>query len=141
MTKSIVRKAIRIAVCGICVGLAGAAAARADDQVLAVAKIPFAFIVGNVQLPAGSYIVRESSEDANVLEISTVDGAHTAWMFTIPSEPSGLSDTPQLAFEDFDNHHFLSRVMPGNGIAREIVLTESTMKREIDQTSTRRADN
>ena len=39
----------------------GASAASADEVVMTNVKVPFAFIVGDVRLPAGDYTVRQAS--------------------------------------------------------------------------------
>jgi hypothetical protein len=38
---------------------------------------------------------------------------------------------PELVFHKFENQYFLSRLVPGDGNEREIVLTPAKMKEEI----------
>jgi hypothetical protein len=107
--------------------------ARADEHI--IAAVPFDFIVGNSRLPAGDYVVRESSDTPDVLTIASTDGRQTATILTIPTSPDQRVETPELVFEQFGGQHFLSRVVPGDGDGREIVLTTTIMERELVSTA------
>jgi hypothetical protein len=115
--------------------IGSASAAQADERM--VAKVPFAFIVGDLRLPAGDYVVKEMSEGSGVLGIASADGRQFVCALTIASS----SDTPaahdELIFEKFSNEYFLARVVPRDGGEREIVLTPSIMEREIARTADR----
>jgi hypothetical protein len=119
------------------IAIGTAPAARADERI--VAKVPFAFIVGDMRLPAGDYVVRDMSDGSGVLGIASADGRQFVCALTIPSSPS--SDTPaaqpELKFEKFSNHYFLAGVVPQDGGEREIILTPSMMQREIARTDDR----
>ena len=60
----------------------GAASALADE--LIVVKVPFAFIVGDRQMPAGDYMITEATNDSSVLWISSRDGGQAVCVLTIP---------------------------------------------------------
>lgn len=111
------------------IAVGGASTARADERI--VAKVPFAFIVGDRQLPAGDYVVKEAIDGSGVLGIANADGRHLALTMTIPSSTNTREGQPELVFEKFENHYFLARVAPQDGDEREIVLTPSIMEREI----------
>jgi hypothetical protein len=111
------------------IGLGADSAARADETVATAVKVPFTFIVNDVRLPAGDYSVREVSAGGQVLEIVSADGRHVAFTMTIPSGES-QPNSPQLVFEKFGDAYFLSRIAPGDGNDREIVLTPALMERE-----------
>jgi hypothetical protein len=113
--------------------IASPTAARAEETV--VATVPFAFIVGNMRLPAGDYVVRESSDAPDLLRIASTDGRKTAFILTIPSWYDEQAGTPQLVFEQFAGQHFLSRVEPGDGDGREILLTPAIMEHELVATA------
>jgi hypothetical protein len=108
--------------------------ARADEQV--VARVPFPFIVGTTELPAGSYVVRADADDGQgIVSIESTDGKRCVYLLTIAatvSRPSG----PELAFEKFENRYFLSRVGSGTGPTREIPLTQEVMKGELARVQT-----
>ncbi len=106
-----------------------AAVARADDTL--TAKVPFPFIVGKVQLPAGDYIIREMLEDIDVVSIASADGKQVANTLTVPASSLDAPAQPELVFEKFDNTYFLARVVPLDGTEHDIVLTPATMEREI----------
>jgi len=114
--------------------IVGPTAARAEEKV--VAAVPFTFIVGNMRLPAGEYVVTESSDAPDLLTIATRDGRQTAFILAIPSWHDELGGKPQLVFEQFAGQHFLSRVEPGDGDGREILLTPAIMEHELVTTGT-----
>jgi hypothetical protein len=129
MKKQIVRmSAVLVAIGAIALG--GASAARADETLTKV-KVPFAFFVNDVRLPAGDYIVREVSAGGQVLEIVSKDGRHVVFTPTIPFNETSQSNTAELVFEKFDGAYFLSRIDPADGNDREIVLTPARMEHEI----------
>lgn len=135
--KKLTRKAAyAVAVAAILV--VGASTARADEVVITSLKVPFAFMVGDVRLPAGNYTVREPLMGEDVLEIVSADGRHLALASTIPATPDN-TDKTQLEFQKFGNDYFLSRLALPAGDEREIVLTPHTMEREI--TKAARANN
>ncbi|HEX7793182.1 MAG TPA: hypothetical protein VF456_02470 [Vicinamibacterales bacterium] len=91
--------------------------------------MPFAFMVGDVRLPAGDYTVQKASMGEDVLEIVSTDGQHLALASTIPATPD-RTDKTQLVFRKFGNDYFLSRI-GHEGDEREIILTPHIMEREI----------
>jgi hypothetical protein len=113
--------------------VASPTAARADETV--VAAVPFAFIVGNMRLPAGDYVVRESTDAPDLLTIASRDGRRSTFVLSIPSSHDDQSGKPQLVFEEFAGQHFLSRVEPGDGDGREILLTPAIMEHELVTTA------
>jgi hypothetical protein len=129
MEKQVVRmSALAVAVAAFALG--AASVARADETVAKV-KVPFAFFVNDVRLPAGDYIVRAASDDGQVLEIASTDGRHIALSPSIPWNEDKQPARPELVFEKFGGAYFLSRVVPVDGNDREIVLTPARMEHEI----------
>jgi hypothetical protein len=109
--------------------VASPTAARADQSI--VATVPFAFIVGSARMPPGDYVIRESTDAPDLLSIESKDGRHTAFILAIPLASDRMGERSELVFEKFAGQHFLSRVEPGDGDGREIVLTPAIMKREL----------
>jgi len=104
-----------------------ASVGRAEERI--VAKVPFAFMVGTAQLPAGSYVVKEW-DDPRIVTIESEDGRHVAITLTI----AGSSESrPQasLVFEKFEGQYFLQRMTTADGSEREIVLTPARMERDL----------
>jgi hypothetical protein len=113
----------------VVVGVFSAAAARADERV--VAHVPFAFIVGESRLPAGDYIVKDMADDPAVIEITSADGHRSTFMLTMASSSSAMSAQPRLVFEKFEDQLFLARITQADGHEREIMLTPAIMEREV----------
>jgi hypothetical protein len=135
--KKLTRKAACALLAVAAILVVGASTARADEIVLTNLKVPFAFMVGDVRLPAGDYSVREASMGEDVLEIVSTDGHHLALASTIPGAPD--RDKTQLVFQKFGNEYFLSRLALGSGDEREVILTPYIMEREIAKAA--RANN
>lgn len=108
------------------IGVAIASPARADERILA--KVPFDFIVGRSQFPAGDYVITEASA-SGVLSIANADNRHFAFVLTNADSPRGETQ-PELVFERLGGVNFLSRISDGLDLNREIPLTRSMMDRE-----------
>jgi len=109
--------------------LGAAAVARAEERI--VVHIPFSFIIGTTQLPAGDYVVIEGSGDnESVLAIESTDGREAAYALSIAATSPRPSQS-ELTFEKFENRYFLSKVSSEGGTAREIPLTSKIMDSEI----------
>ncbi len=110
-------------------GLGAASVARAGERV--VVRVPFDFIVGTTELPAGNYVVTEdASDNQGLLSIESADGRQCAFALTIAATAPRPSQT-ELVFEKFENRYFLSRVASEGGLAREIPLTSKIMESEL----------
>src|SRR4029079_3567303 len=109
MQKQIVRVS-ELVVCIAALVLGGASVSRADETVAKV-KVPFAFFVNDVRLPAGDYIVRAASDDGQVLEIVGTDGHRVAFSPSIPWNEDKQTTQLELVFEKFGGAYFLSRIV------------------------------
>jgi hypothetical protein len=105
-----------------------ASVARADDTL--VAKVPFDFIVGNVHMPAGNYVVTHDGANA-IVTVTSADRKHSVFVLT-----NGLvtnnNATPELVFDKYGSNAFLARIV-GYDEGREIPLSPSKMKQESDR--------
>jgi hypothetical protein len=119
---------VTIATAAMAVGIAPIA--RADEDQLVV-NVPFSFIVGDTRLPAGSYIVKEMSENTSVLSIASKDGRHYVLTMTIPLRADEAAAQPELVFEKYADQYFLARVLTDDGGSRAIPLTDAKMAHEI----------
>lgn len=108
------------------VGVAIASPARADERL--VANVPFEFIVGHLRLPAGHYVVSETSTPA-VLSIMSTDRRHKTFVLT-NADGGKAPAQPELVFKRYEGQLFLARITDGYAIEREIPLTPSTLNRE-----------
>jgi hypothetical protein len=115
-------------------GLGTATAARADERV--VVHVPFDFVAGTTQLPAGDYVVTEDVNDAQgVVSIESAVGRQCVFALTIAATALRPSPT-ELVFRKFENRYFLSKVASEGGLAREIPLTSKIMESELAQVHT-----
>jgi hypothetical protein len=107
-------------------GVAAASPARADERL--IAKVPFDFVVGRSILPAGSYVVSETTT-TGVVSIASADNRHHVLVLT--NGDSGRPPAhPELVFKRFEGQNFLARITDGYFIEREVPLTPSIMERE-----------
>ena len=89
-------------------GLSGAAKAESQDGI--VVTLPFRFVVGGKTLPAGTYTVRNTSDDpSGPLKITNHDTSKSVLMLPYVSE-SVSTDTPELDFQRGGEEHFLSTI-------------------------------
>lgn len=104
--------------------------AQAQDP-LAV-NIPFDFMAGNTQLPAGEYTVKVSGPTNTVILVSRKDSTVSAFMNTnaaVSVEPQSQS---KLIFNRYGNRYFLSQVWTeGNSQGRQ--LLKSAREKEMSQ--------
>ena len=131
-----IRKDSGLVLAAALVVFATAATARADERI--VANVPFSFVVGDVRLPAGKYVVKTiSDEDPGVWAIASADGRQSVLITTIRASSPTTTATPELVFDKFDNQYFLARLVNADE-DREIPLTPARMEHEILKLSAER---
>lgn len=94
-------------------------------------KVPFSFIVGNTEMPAGDYIVKELPYTAGVVAVERADGSVSATTLAVTGDTQTPGATSELVFQKFEDHYFLARVTSPDGPDREVVLTPAQMKKAI----------
>jgi hypothetical protein len=82
-------------------------------QSVTTATVPFAFMVGRSEMPAGNYTIRPIAQSVILIrERNTAKGVFAQFR----SEQAGKSDgSPKLVFHKYANKYFLSRVSRGYG--------------------------
>jgi len=102
--------------------------ARADEPMLV--NIPFAFMAGNVTLPAGEYRVQKLDPNSGVLLIKCSDPSATAIVVTHAAQGNEPQTESKLVFNRYDNHYFLSQVWTVGSI-RGRQLLKSPREKEV----------
>ena len=99
------------------------------------AQIPFAFIVGDQTLPAGTYEVRRLGDDPYLLRIQNVDDRRYMAIFYTGLRDEGDSIRQSaLVFHSYGDIYFLAEIRSRyEGIARELQPSkeERRMQREM----------
>ena len=102
-------------------GLAGAVKAETAD----IVTVPFEFVVGAKVLPAGTYTVRNVSDDrSSPLVISNRDQGASTFVLPYVSD-SVATDMPKLSFNKVGDRYFLSRIQTEATVYRIHVLDSS----------------
>jgi hypothetical protein len=94
--------------------------AYAEDSV--TAKVPFAFVVNGVSLPAGSYVITRDARHPDLLSIAHADGRQITLTLTRGSSADPDTElTPKLEFTRVGNEYQLTRIVLAAHEGREIV--------------------
>jgi hypothetical protein len=135
------KKQISRALLGLAAALAVAVAADAQVQRKVSISVPFDFVAGGKQLPAGSYTVRRVRSDAETaLLIRSEDGRSSAVILTNTGKanPSAAA----FVFRRHGDRHFLAEVsVPGTASARELPKSGAERKLERELAEQHRADD
>jgi hypothetical protein len=127
------KKQISRALLGLAAALALAAAADAQALRKVTVRVPFDFVAGGKQMPAGGYTVRRVRSDAETaLLIRSEDGRTSAVVTT----NAGKADptAAALVFRQHGERYFLAGVsMPGTASVRELPRggAERRLEREL----------
>jgi hypothetical protein len=111
------------------------AVASANGQTLTAtkAKVPFEFVVGDKNLPAGSYTIRAITEAGDALRIRGVDSEASAVRVTMPAK--GKANHAKLVFHRYDQRYFLAEVWSTNNDGRELMTSrqERAIQKELSR--------
>jgi hypothetical protein len=104
----------------------------AQAQEPMVVNVPFDFVAGSTNLPAGEYSVKVSGPTKTLILIARNDSTASAFLNTnaaLASEPQSES---KLVFHRYGSRYFLSQVWTaGNSCGRQLV--ESAREKEMAQ--------
>jgi hypothetical protein len=91
--------------------VASLGSAFADSQDTTVFTVPFAFIVGTTNFPAGTYSIRRIWPDpSGGLRIESKDGKTAAFFHSTTSEPSDLNGAVKVQFQHEGDEYFLTGI-------------------------------
>jgi hypothetical protein len=134
------KKQISRALLGLAAAFVMAFAANAQVLNSVVIRVPFDFVAGEKQMPAGRYTVRRIKSDAeSALLIRSEDGRSTAVVLTNTGEKSPRSAA--LVFRQHGDRRFLAEVsMPGTASVRELPKTGTERRLERELAEQNKAD-
>jgi hypothetical protein len=90
--------------------IAAVSSAHAGSSSIGIAKIPFAFSVGTVTLPAGEYTIRANASGLIMIQGT---GSDQSMSYTYPGTSPKNDDRLRLVFHRYDDQYFLSEVFNG----------------------------
>ena len=100
------------------------------------ATVPFPFMVGKTEVPAGTYTINSTSQ--NVIAIRDLETGRSVLSLINPGRPGSNDSTPKLVFNKYGNKYFLSQVSRGLG-SNVMELTPSKLEKELRIATTRSA--
>jgi hypothetical protein len=103
-------------------------------QTVTTATVPFAFVVGRSEMPAGTYTISPVSQ--SVIAIRDRNTGKGVLSFVRPEWAGNSDGTPKLEFNKYGSKYFLSRVSPGFG-HNAMQLPTSNLERELRIASAR----
>ena len=104
---------------------------HAQTQTIMTANVPFAFSVGQQQLPAGAYAVREM--DRATL-IQSKDGKDHVLGIYAYAGPSKVGET-KLVFDKVGDHYFLAQIWT-SARGQGLELPQSKLEKELRASNT-----
>ena len=114
-------------------GVTLSANAQIESDATIKANIPYAFVVNNTTLPAGTYMITVAdSNDAKVLEIKSAKGKMSVYFDTDPINLAHSMRHSELVFDKVGDTYFLSRVfLQGDESGNQ--LRKSKMQRRLEE--------
>jgi hypothetical protein len=106
----------------------------AQAQEPMVVNIPFDFVAGKAQMPAGEYSVKTWGPTSTLILIARNDSAASAFINTNAAVASEPKTESKLIFNRYGDRYFLSQVWTaGNACGRQ--LLKSTREKEMTHTA------
>lgn len=112
-------------------GAATTATAQIDDDTSIRANIPYAFVVGSTQLPAGKYTIQVADDysDLNLMVIRSDDGRTAVFFETEDAMANGTPRKGELVFNKIGNKYFLSQIfLKGDNSGNQVVESKMEQK-------------
>ncbi len=134
MTRQILKaSAMVMLLVGLVLASAVASARAQNSRIIAAADVPFSFIVGDKQLPAGKYVVVPTTSGADALLISSRDAQAAAIRLSSGLERGSGQTTSKLVFHRYGQRYFLAEVWGGDRNGRQLMKCkqERAIEREL----------
>ncbi|HZB44604.1 MAG TPA: hypothetical protein VE360_05150 [Pyrinomonadaceae bacterium] len=134
------KKQISRALLGLAAALALAVAANAQVMHTVLIRVPFNFVAGEKQMPAGRYTVkRVRSDGESALFIRSEDGRVSTVILTHSGEPQPRNAA--LVFRQHGDRYFLAEVsLPGTTSVRALPKTGAERRLERELAEQNKAD-
>ena len=102
------------------------------QQTIMTANVPFAFSVGDKQLPAGAYAVREMDRATLIQSADSANSVLGIYYYAGPSK----TDETKLVFNKVGNHYFLAQIWTS---ARDqgLSVPQSKLEKELRTSNSR----
>jgi hypothetical protein len=97
-------------------------------QTTVKATVPFPFMVGKTEVPAGTYTINRTAQ--SVIAIRDCDTGRGVFSLFIPERPGSNDGTPKLVFNKYGNRYFLSQISRGFG-SDVMQLPPSKLEKEL----------
>jgi hypothetical protein len=117
---------LRLVVCSLLLSTTSA-----YSQSAAEAYVPFAFKVGQAQLPAGNYELRAKA-DSDVVMIYNRETRKGALALASVREDSPLHARRKLVFHSYGNQHFLAEIW-GGADTQGVIFSPSKQERQMQR--------
>ena len=101
-------------------------ATGAYAQAVAKGDVPFAFMVGKKQLPAGSYEITPNGQSTIVIR----NGETGTAVLSVVRKDSPSKSSPKLVFHQLGSQYFLAQVWGAEGRA-EMIIPTSPLEKEL----------
>jgi hypothetical protein len=89
----------------------------------------FPFYAGNAKMPAGSYKITPSDVDANVLQIQSNDGMHSAFVDIIPMQSMQPHSHSDVTFHKYGDTEYLNQIwVEGQQYGMQVDPTKAELK-------------
>jgi hypothetical protein len=119
-------KMLTMAVLGVAMVVLSAGSARAETLEV---NVPFAFLVGGKQLPAGAYRIERAFENSSSLvRIRGEHGAATLFVQTTPMAGANAAHDAALVFVPDETANRLTAIFEPNGLAHEVSASRGASK-------------
>jgi hypothetical protein len=107
-------------------------------QTFAKANVPFAFTVGQTEMPAGNYVI--SAVSGSAIAIMGRDKETSVISLFRPEQPKSNNGTAKLVFHKYGDKYFLSQVARGFG-GSVLQLPASNQEKEAQTQYARQASD
>ena len=92
-------------------------------------KTSFPFYAGNAKMPAGSYKITQSDMDANILQVQSNDGVHSALVEFIPTRSAQPHPHSDITFHKYGETEYLNRIwIEGQEYGMKVDPTKAELK-------------